>query len=109
MQVRITWNPSLPTVASQAFTAGGVAYNDGDPFPWRELGIDEHTARNMWNSRMIDCKPAPQTDVQPVAQLPAVDRAATCPYVTYDMPGTASTETASRLTRSERRALRRQG
>jgi len=96
MQVRITWNPSLPTVASQAFTAGGVAYNDGDPFPWRELGIDEHTARNMWNSRMIDCKPAPQTDVQPVAQAKG------------DMPG-ASTDTAAKLTRAERRALRRQG
>lgn len=51
--VIIDWNPGLPLVASQAFDAAGRSFRDGDPFPWRELGIDEQTAYNMWRATLV--------------------------------------------------------
>lgn len=93
LQVRAAWDPELPVVASQAFTTGGRAFKDGDPFPWRELGITEQDAVTMWCSRLVDCVPA---TVQ-VAE------------VTQDMPGVTFAPPAAQLTRAERRALKRQG
>lgn len=52
--VRVAFDPSLPVVASQAFTTGGRAFADGDPFPWRDVdGMNESQLMAFWRSGLV--------------------------------------------------------
>lgn len=42
-----------PVVANKPFLYDGVQYNQFDPFPWLELGVDERRVNQLFNQRML--------------------------------------------------------
>lgn len=67
---RIAWDPSLPVVASQAFPIGDRTFRDGDPLPWREMGLLESDVFNMWRSGLVDHKNEAPTETEVDAATP---------------------------------------
>jgi hypothetical protein len=94
-------------VAARTLDFGDWKVNEGELFPWRERGMDEREVQRRWWIGELEA--APQTDVQPVAQAESV-------LAVYNVtPGesisvrTPEQGEQQKLTRAERRALRRQG
>lgn len=51
---RIPLDPSLPLVASQAFTSGEHMFRPGDPVDWRALGASEIDVVIWWRYGLVD-------------------------------------------------------
>lgn len=50
---RIAFDPSLPVVAAQPFTALGRKFASGDVVDWRALGITEQMLYEWWLATLV--------------------------------------------------------
>ena len=50
---RIAFDPALPLVAAQPFTAAGQSFASGDPVDWHALGITEQTLYEWWLATLV--------------------------------------------------------
>lgn len=50
---RVAFDPALPVVAAQPFSAAGQSFAAGDRVDWRALGIDERTLFEWWRACMV--------------------------------------------------------
>lgn len=48
--------PPVPTVR-RAFSSGGIQYQPGDPFPWRDLGFTDRRVRQMFDAGTLTMDP----------------------------------------------------
>lgn len=56
---RVAFHPELPTVvARDSFVYAGKRYARGAAFPWRDLGVTEQDALELWRMQDIDCTDA---------------------------------------------------
>lgn len=50
---RVAFNPALPVVAAQSFTAAGKSFKPGDRVDWRSLGVTELDLFAWWRSMLV--------------------------------------------------------
>jgi hypothetical protein len=89
-------------VAARTIDFGDRVIAEGEPFPWREMGMDERQVQRRWWSGELEAAPAE-------AQAPvSANELSTVGEHHGEQPVTIN-DTASKLTRAERRALRSKG
>lgn len=54
------------TVSAGAFRFRGKPYAKGEPFPWRELGLDARELWQLWLALKVDCSSAAQPETPEV-------------------------------------------
>ena len=54
-------------VASQDLVYGARRFCNGEPFPWRDLGVSELDLLTLWSAFKVDVSPAPT--VPPAASV----------------------------------------
>ncbi len=69
---RIAFDPALPVVAAQPFTAAGRSIAAKEPVDWRALGGDERMLYDWWCAGLVSFLPAPAQEPEP-APAPLVE------------------------------------
>jgi hypothetical protein len=49
------WKPDAVFVAVRRFDYGARTFEQGDVFPWRDLGLVIHQVRTLWSSVLLNC------------------------------------------------------
>lgn len=52
---REPFSTSSRATAMKPLTFNGKLYKVGQEFPWKKLGCEERKARQLWESRLINC------------------------------------------------------
>lgn len=61
--------------ALKPFTFAGKKYKAGQEFPWKKLGCEERKARQLWESRLINCDASAPKVAKKVEAAPATSGA----------------------------------
>ena len=51
--IRPRFNPALPVVVAKPLQASGKFYQPGDPFPWKEMDVEERRIAQMYDMRQL--------------------------------------------------------
>lgn len=55
--IRRHFNPELPLYAQCELTEGGEVYEQGEEFPWKDLGLDERAIMTLFRVRKLSHHP----------------------------------------------------
>lgn len=94
------------TVSAEAFLFAGKHYAKGEPFPWREIGLDPRELWQLWLALKVDCSSAAQPEPDPHSSDAVAAKFAPAVETAVEMPGVASA-TADEIGKRERRARSR--
>lgn len=67
-RTRIEFDQSLPfVVATSRLVIADRRFRRGEPFPWREIGVDPLLLFQLWVTLKVDCQPEQRSGESPRA------------------------------------------
>lgn len=67
--MRVSFGDGLTAVATKPLTLDGKSFKVGQAVPWQKLGVPERKARQLWETRFINCRPAKATTKTNVTEV----------------------------------------